>query len=83
MPRKLEAALKRFASRAVQLEQELLRNPDFRSLCEDYGDSIEAIERWSHSTDPVSSQRVAEYRRLTKDLEREIEDHLEKTMNNS
>jgi hypothetical protein len=76
MPGKLAAALKRFASRSVQLEQEVLKNPDFRLLCEDYGDAAEALERWSHSTDAMSPQRVLEYRRLVEELEKEIQNHL-------
>ncbi len=76
MPGRLAAALKRFAGRSVQLEQEMLKNPDFRSLCEDYGEAVEALERWRQSTHPMSSQRVSEYEKLVKDLEQEIEDYL-------
>lgn len=82
MPRNLEAALRRFAGRAVHLEQEILRNPEFRSLCEDYGDAVEAVERWSQSSDAASIQRAAEYRNLVDDLEKEIDDHLKKTTKN-
>lgn len=74
---KLAAALRRFASATVQLEQEILKHPDFRLLCEDYGDAVEALERWSHSTDAIAPQRVSEYRKLVEELEQEIRNHLD------
>jgi hypothetical protein len=78
MPPRLAAVLRRYASRSIQLEREVLKNPDFRSLCEDYGEAVEALERWSRGNDPLSPQRVLEYQRLVRDLEQEIEIHLGK-----
>jgi hypothetical protein len=76
MPPRLAAALRRFASRSTQLEREVLKNPDFRSLCEDYGEAVEALERWSKSNHSPSPQRVLEYQRLVDELEQEIEIYL-------
>ena len=77
MPGKLAAVLKRFANRSSQIEQEILRNPEFRILCEDYGDAAEALEHWTKSTDRIAANRVAEYRALTEELELEICNHLQ------
>ena len=73
---KLAAARKRFASRAAELEREILQDPDFRSLCEDYGEAVAALERWSSSSHPSSPQRVSEYQNLVRELEEEIQSHL-------
>ena len=76
MPSRLAAALRRFASRSTKLEREILKNPDFRSLCEDYGEAVDALDRWSRSNQPPSVQRALEYQRLVIDLEQEIEIHI-------
>jgi hypothetical protein len=77
MPARLTAALRRFASRSAQLEREILKNPDFRSLCEDYGEAVDALDHWSKSAHPLSGQRVAEYQHLALELEQEIESYLD------
>ena len=77
MAGKLTAALKRFASRSLQVEQEALKNPDFRSLCEDYGETVDALDYWSRSDDPTSLSKVTEYHRLVVELEYEINSYLE------
>ena len=46
---------------------------DFRALCEDYGEAVEALRRWQASTaDPVASARIEEFARLVAELEAEI-----------
>ena len=77
MPGRLAAALRRFASRSVQIEQEILRNPEFRTLCEDYGDAVAALERWRRSTDSISLKRASEYDKLVQELEIEISNYLQ------
>lgn len=76
MTGKLAAVLKRFASRSSQIEQEILRDPDFRALCEDYGDAVQALEHWTRSTDSIAVSRISEYRRLAAELEEEISNRL-------
>ncbi len=76
MPGKLTAALKRFVVCGARIEREILKNPEFRSLCEDYGDAVEALECWTQAGDPAAQQKISEYRKLVEDLDREIEDHL-------
>ena len=77
MPGRLAAALRRFASRSVQIEQEILRNPEFRTLCEDYGDAVAALERWRRSTDSIALKRASEYDKLVQELEIEISNYLQ------
>lgn len=55
------------------LRERMLIDPEFRSLCEDYGDALEALERWHASSDDARREaRVAEFRSLANDLEAEI-----------
>lgn len=77
MPGRLATVLKRFADRAIAIQREILRNPDFRILCEDYGDAVAALERWSESNDDMAFQRTSEYRHLVEELELEISNHLQ------
>ena len=77
MPGRLAAVLKRFASRGVQIQREILRDPEFRAVCEDYGDAVEALDRWSNSSDSAASTRKSEYFSLVQELELEISDRLE------
>ena len=77
MPKRLEAVLKRFPHQGVQIEEEILKNREFRALCEDYSDAVDAFDRWSISCDNVAPERASEYRRLVGDLELEICEHLQ------
>jgi hypothetical protein len=49
-----------------------VRDPRFRGLCNDYGEAIEALERWKFSFGPAAAQRASEYRELIAGLEDEI-----------
>ncbi|MGZ9020617.1 MAG: hypothetical protein ACXW3S_11795, partial [Rhodoplanes sp.] len=42
----------------------MLSDPEFRSLCEDYGDAFEALRRWEGSADSHRTARIEEFRRL-------------------
>lgn len=77
MLEKLAAAISRFADRSNLLHQLILQNPDFRSLCEDYGEAVAAFKYWSTDNNPVSSQRKSEYLRLIEELESDIRAYLE------
>jgi len=48
----------------TRAELRILRDPQFRSLCQDYGAAVEAFEHWSRSSAPEASQRIADYRAL-------------------
>jgi hypothetical protein len=46
---------------------------DFRWLCEDYGEAVEALRRWQAATaDPRAPARIEEFGQLVVELEDEI-----------
>jgi hypothetical protein len=48
-----------------------VRDPEFRAVCDDYGEVQRALEYWQASDQAVPG-RVAEYRRMLKELEAEV-----------
>ena len=50
----------------------MAENPEFRAICEDYGDCVHALQFWGQSTAPEAETRVNEYRSLVEELEKEI-----------
>ena len=48
----------------------MAENPEFRALCEDYGDCIRARQFWGQSTASEAETRVNEYRTLVEELEK-------------
>ena len=50
----------------------MAKNPDFRDICEDYGDCINALQFWRQSSAPQAETRVIEYQTLVDELEKEI-----------
>jgi len=76
MPGRLRVVIDRFKNHDSRIEREMLKNPEFRSLCEDYGDAVEAVRNWSRSRDPSAANKTVEYRGLVLALEQEIRDHL-------
>ena len=71
----------RFPKKKEYIWRLSLRNAEFRSICEDYGKCIEAIEYWNKSNDSDAGAKVEEYRYLCEELEKEIlqviGDHIE------
>ncbi|WP_193141133.1 MULTISPECIES: hypothetical protein [unclassified Meridianimarinicoccus] len=69
------------AERWPNLMPELRRrstiDPGFRELLSDYREAWEALDRW-RAIDPESSCRIADYDRLVRELEAEIEKELAK-----
>jgi hypothetical protein len=67
---------KRFGHLADDVSHLALRNQRFRSLCDDYGmtiDALDILERRNHSADV---EKMVEYRALRGELERDIEQEL-------
>ena len=64
--------LKSFPENALQIRHLILKNSNFRSLCEDYGKCAEAIKYWDQSKKPSAKAKVEEYRYLCKELEKEV-----------
>ena len=54
----------------------LLKNHEFRGICEDYEIARDAFERWSHYDHAEAKLRAAEFAAISRELEVEIERYL-------
>lgn len=72
MTDRLQHIVERFPYASHTIKSLALRDPDFRSSCEDYGKCVEAISYWNHGSDHTSRVRVDEYRDLCQRIEAEI-----------
>ena len=54
------------------------RDAEFRSLCEDLGDADDALSRWTSSSSPKRSERLAEYEALVAALVDELREVLQR-----
>jgi len=63
---------KRFPDKGKAVRLLLAREPEFRIVCQDYGDCILALQFWQQSTASEAETRVKEYRTLVEELEKEI-----------
>lgn len=65
--------IKRFPYLEKAIDDLLASSDDFRSLCKDYVDAVEALNRWEDSARPATvKNKIIEYRRLVRNLEAEI-----------
>lgn len=67
----IDALAQRFPEHVWTIRQLHRRDDEFRSLCEDYGEALRALEHWQRVGGP-SHMRVEEYRELAKELENEV-----------
>ena len=65
-------ALDRLPHLRQAIRERMMTDPEFRSMCDDYDDAIEGLSYWETSDDPKKPERVAEFRVLVAELEREI-----------
>ncbi len=65
-----------FPSHARRIRPLALRDSNFRSICEDYGMALGAIEYWHHDKDAASG-REEEFHRIAKELREEAFKYLE------
>ncbi|MEZ5861693.1 MAG: hypothetical protein R3D28_22380 [Geminicoccaceae bacterium] len=72
MPDEAQHVLERLTMHLATLELRLAADPEFRGLCADYGDALEALGRWEASTDRRRAARIEEFRCLVAELEQEI-----------
>ena len=72
------AISKRFTQFEQHLKILLERDENFRSLCKDYQDSLEAHDRWGLDKSSVGELRQKEYAELAKELEQDIRNWLER-----
>lgn len=55
------------------------RDDDFKLLCRDYADALEAIQTWRQSVNTEAPKRVLEYQSLVGELQKDIRQYLEKS----
>jgi hypothetical protein len=67
----IDALAQRFPEHVWTMRQLHRRDAEFRALCEDYGETLRALEHWQRVGGP-SDKRVDEYRELAKELEDEV-----------
>ena len=63
----IEALVRSLPARADRIRRLFWRDPEFRTVCEDYHDAVEVLARLERA-DPPDLRRVAEYRELADEL---------------
>lgn len=66
------SVIERFPDHWAAITALLRADADFRSLCEDYGQAVEALRRWQASPGHETSVDVREFLNLVAELEQEI-----------
>ena len=66
----------RYAKRKSEIRARLLKDQDFRALCEEYEEACRAQDTWSSSTHVDAKLRAAEFAQFSRELEVEIERYL-------
>ena len=64
---------KLFPDRSEEVSRLALRSEAFRTICEDYGMAVEALELLQVRNLPQDVDKVQEYRVLIQDLEKELQ----------
>lgn len=62
----------RWPNRVFEFRRRCAADPEFGSILSDYHEARSALDRWRR-VDPASSVRIADYERLVRELELEIE----------
>ncbi|MBO9196948.1 hypothetical protein J5277_22810 [Rhizobium sp. 16-449-1b] len=71
----LSAIISRFPAQELSIRRLYARAPEFRSLCEDYATARCALERWK-----ADERKADDFRRLSEEIELEIQELLEHSM---
>jgi len=71
----------RFPDHVEKIKARFDNQDSFKTLCEDYRICTEALQHWTQSLDENASMRVAEYGALLRELEEEILQILDESMN--
>ena len=66
----IDLLVTRFPRHELAIRRLYVRDPEFRAVCDDYGEVQRALEHWQ-ATDQAAPRRVAEYRRMLEELEAE------------
>jgi hypothetical protein len=77
MPILVKHVMDRFPAEADLVLRCALESESFRSLCEDYALALEALRRLEAFDRHMVESRIADYRVLMRELEREIQGILE------
>jgi hypothetical protein len=64
----IEALARRFPQHASKIRRFQAGDPNFRSICEDYGLAQRALKHWEAAR---QAERIAEYRQILTELEAE------------
>ena len=67
---------KLFPEWAEEISRLALRSEAFRTMCEDYGMAVEALELLEHRNLPQDAHKMQEYRALVRELEHELKSEL-------
>lgn len=66
------AAIRRFPDRSIEIRRLAVADTAFRSLCGDFGEAEDALERWSRAPSEHAALRRSEYSILVEELAAEI-----------
>lgn len=69
----------RFPDKSETISLLIQEDPEFREMCEDYDDCVNALHYWKNSKENDAEHRVKEYRTLIHELETEIMEVLDRT----
>lgn len=61
----------RFPDDETTIDSLMVKDPGFRTICEDYDVCINALRHWSNSNEPEAGIRISEYSTLAEELEKE------------
>ena len=73
----LLAAIRRFPERRTAIETMIVRDEEFRLLCEDLAEAEAALAEWRKSEAQCRDQRLAEYDALVVGLAAEMKEALD------
>ena len=65
-----EALARRFPQYASTIRRLQTGDPDFRAICDDYGEAQRALKHWE-AAGQAAPERIAEYREILTELEAE------------
>jgi hypothetical protein len=68
----LRRVIERFPEHATLTQARFHDDQNFREMCSDYAETLEALQRWQASDGAHKEARIEEYRELAAALESEI-----------
>lgn len=72
---------KLFPSQAGEIQQLVFSSDAFRTLCEDYGMAVDALDLLERRNHPLDLEKIIEYRVLLRELEKDLGDELSSLAN--